>query len=100
MASRVIQFIWTRKQDSGAVDVQAFATVAALTEKEWVTVRKTADWLSERNRTIVVDLTETNATGGDIHDLKAALQAMAERFNYPSYGVDCPILLKHGILRK
>lgn len=100
MASRIIQFIWTGTLPNGAVDVKTHALVAALTDDEWDDVEWAADWLTAKNRTIITSLTPTKALGGEHHELLAVLKVVADQYNYPSYGVDNPVLKKHGIERK
>lgn len=100
MASRVIQFIWTTKLANGAADIKTHALVAALTDDEWDDVEWAADWLTAKNRTIITSLTPTKALGGDHHDLLTVLRVVADQYNYPSYGVDNPVLKKHGIERE
>ena len=99
MASRIVHIIWTHKQASGAVEIKTSAFVAALTEDEWEDMQDASDWLTAKNRTIVTDITPTVASGGDHHDILSALKAVAKQYNYPSYGVDCSTLKKHGIER-
>ena len=100
MASRIVHFIWTRRHASGHVDINAAAFVAALTDEEWEDVQDASDWLTAKNRTIVTHITPTKASGGEYFNVKDTLKAVAEQYNYPSYGVDNPVLKKYGIERK
>lgn len=99
MASRIIQFIWTTKNVSGAIALKSHALVAALTDEEWDEVQWAADWLTAKNRTIITSLTKTRALGGEHHELLEVLKVVADQYNYPSYGVDNPVLAKYGIER-
>lgn len=99
MASKIVQFIWTFRQASGAVEIKNHAMVAALTDAEWEEVEDAADWLTAKNRAIITSFTPTNALGGECLTLRATLEAVAQQYNYPSYTQDNPVFKKHGIER-
>ncbi len=99
MISRILQILWIQPQP-GTYTCMTHCVVVELSSDEWVTLMKTADWLSERRKEISTSVTDTVATGGDITDLVSALALLAERYTYPAYTEDCPTLIEHGITGK